>query len=141
MTNREIKFRAWGSDNGATPEMIDIIEGDYYNASRLIGWYNAGKNWVIMQYTGLKDKHGEEIYEGDIVMGHFGDEDDYDFPTPNVYMVGEVYWDYVGFSFKVVAGDPHRVGMVNYFPFYDGSDFFTDMEVVGNIYENPELLE
>ena len=86
----------------------------------------AIENGEIMQYTGLKDKNGKEIYEGDIVKGWVPDpEKDEDISNATI--------EYHGSSFDV----------------YEGKTFVGDLEsctlnrsieVVGNIYENKELL-
>ncbi len=66
---REIKFRAW--DNG---EMLysDSLQKDSPNSaqtslSKFFAWVGFRPEAIIMEYTGLKDKSGKEIYEGDIV--------------------------------------------------------------------------
>lgn len=99
-------------------------------------------HFVYMQYTGLKDKHEKEIYEGDIVVndGYIW----FDKGKPNYR--GTVEWIFS--SWQVVA---HCVNSgkrvisegsnedLNYDGSYDGE--CTDWEVIGNIYENPELLK
>ena len=102
--------------------------------------------WELMQFTGLKDKLGKEIYEGDIVKGVVAypqlltwqnDE------NSSVKMAGEVFYDHTSFSLKTIQSmsERERHGMVNYFSFIgDEGEVFEDMEIIGNIYENPELL-
>lgn len=103
---REIKFRAWDKgDNKMLDAMglIDIIQTD-----DCMGFPDSAE---FMQYTGLKDKNGKEIYEGDIV------EDS------NVIM-----------EVKFYSG--HSVINYAHFVLPDG-----ELKVIGNIYENPDLLK
>ena len=78
------------------------------------------KNWFeLMQYTGLKDKNGVEIYEGDIIYCEECDRN------------SEIKWDTVSAMFSF-----HRPNI------HDRYDVSTNtMEIIGNIYENPELLK
>ena len=102
---RNIKFRAYAQTD-KTWHYWDVY-GEYPD-----GIYGGLSE--PQQYTGLKDKNGVEIYEGDIVK-RWG----------NIYIV---IWDKIGFRMKWTKEDS-----VNRFP-----DELC--EVIGNIYENPELL-
>ncbi len=87
---------------------------------------------TLGQYTGLKDKNGKEIYEGDIVSFEDAECD------------AEGYHDNVFLNRGVVSYD--EVSMCYYFSnrqTVDMEDLYipTDAEIIGNIYENPELLE
>lgn len=109
--------------------------------------YTVGEECVVMQSTSLIDKNGKEIYEGDIVAVKFDE-----FYTARIAWKGppdaicEVYWDYSGFHLKAKGEKDFR-----YSSFEDvlSEATFGDMlmmnktesEVIGNIYENPELLE
>lgn len=134
---RDIKFRAWLYIDG-TMQYEDLFGAEKF----------GGRDCEIMQFTGLKDKNGKEIYEGDIVIGQYNHYD----PCLDDYiddekMGGSVYWDYTEWSLKAIQHlcDKDREGLVNYFPFIQEGEYwapktFDEMEIIGNIYENPELL-
>ena len=113
---REIKFRAWnkvGNKMGPSENLVSWILGACTVAEK-----SLNKDWsasIFMQYTGLKDRNGVEIYEGDILKGGY-----------------VVQWSETGFCYEAK--------MVGYgaAPLYY---FQKEDEVIGNIYENPELLE
>lgn len=104
------------SDNG-----VDVIDHTTFSSSCM-----DIDNFVLMQSTGLKDKNGVEIFEGDIVV--FNDESD------DKYIVC-TFLSCFGIRFS-------DVGFVEFSTMFDGSvsaeDVFT---VIGNIYEHPYLLE
>lgn len=78
-------------------------------------------SWDLMQYIGIKDKNGKEIYEGDIVNTGM----DYNFEIA-------AYKSGYGLFYRKTNKD---------FPIMMLSDFNGELEIVGNIYENPELLK
>ena len=116
-SNRIIKFRAW---NPKTKKM-----GVCFN---LIGLQNSIlpqlDDLILMQYTGLKDKNGKEIYEGDIVREY-----------QNNKWINEVCWnkEEACFGFGRDGSWSHSWSEAQ------GSEP-SDWEVVGNIYEDKELL-
>ena len=126
------KFRAWVK-LGKIIMPVGEIDFDYEFA------YLEEKNGYrcerdfdeieLMQFTGLKDKNGKEIYEGDIVK--FSDCDDDVYVTP-------VVWNKNYACFGVSFSGKYPISFDYLEEFYTE---LKDIEVVGNIYENPELLE
>lgn len=125
--NREIKFRAWDARNkhmlfssiiwGENSLHMPGISYDNWSASD-----HADEISALMQFTGLNDKDGFELFEGDIVR--------YD----NKH-VAEIVWERGGFVFKFVDGVEHPSPNFWHEP--------TDQpitEVIGNIYETPHLV-
>jgi uncharacterized phage protein (TIGR01671 family) len=121
---REIKFRAWMNEKMYEPAVVFSptfeLTDDVVEQTRLAN----KEGWVLMQFTGLHDKNGKEIYEGDIVRG--GTE--YQRKPYNTL----VKWD---------------DGLAGFSPFvdYDSdcSEYYatSQCEIIGNIYENSDLLK
>lgn len=122
------KFRAW---DRIKKRMFLVLEIDYENelVSDETYWNTIPFDDVkLMQFTGLKDENGREIYEGDIIRFFDCDGDGYTVP---------VVWDNDYACFSVDWGS----NMLTSFDYLE--EFYTDLkdiEVAGNIYENPELL-
>ena len=121
---REIKFRAWDREIKKTYQWEELIEQMSVIFDLLNGRRAKHCNKTLLEYTGLKDKSGKEIYEGDIV-GYkeklWGKE------------VTEVAWGLAGGVWSV----PDANG------FYLLSELLKKhkCEIIGNIYENKELLK
>ncbi|WP_179885236.1 YopX family protein [Bacillus cereus] len=118
----EIKFRAWDGDRMQNVLTLGLFEG-FVSTNKL---HSDIEDFKLMQYTGLKDKNGKEIYEGDIVSRHDG-----------------------GIHFQEEALAEHVVkwGNFGWLPFEIGEGYqkcvygeIYEFIVIGNIYENPELL-
>lgn len=112
---REIKFRAWNKSN----VMMMDVEKYSFKTNQVYFDSERWEEFELMQYTGLKDKNGKEIYEGDIVKTNCG--------------VHEVIFIDGGYCLDtgVLATDLYRL--------IDSAG--NHIEVIGNIYENHELLE
>lgn len=102
---REIKFRAWDDEECKMTQ-------PFYLGS-ILSERCGDNHFHPMQYTGLKDKNGKEIYEGDII--NLGEKN-----------IGQVEW--VESRFVMVLS-------------YATFQLSSEGEVIGNIYENPELLK
>ena len=137
---REIKFRAWDkvSKQMFKIRLVDLYDmtvysaksGDFICSYQRKTKYSKNENFkdverlVFMQYTGILDKHGKEIYEGDIFVHN--------------NQKFEVIYD--GTRFIGVDSDRSGNGYVCYVDshYKDGS---SSIEVIGNIYENTESLK
>ncbi|EOH37956.1 hypothetical protein SQW_01420 [Enterococcus faecium EnGen0185] len=123
------RFRAW-----YTPFKGKTIgqEMKYGQAGRLITHAEmAPDKYVLMQSTGLKDKNGVEIFEGDVVLFSVSDGFDHLVDEKAIVQSSECH---SGLICKLVDLDLEY--RIYYVPV-----FHTDYEVIGNIYENKELLE
>lgn len=120
---REIKFRVWDISKN---EMYQVVTMEFNKATGEISF----KEYPIMQYTGLLDKNYKEIYEGDIVRakGHA------DIWNDNKYFdhSGVIEWIDVDACFAVQTG--HK-------EIFTIGRFDDGVKIIGNIYENPELLK
>ena len=122
---REIKFRAWDAKHQRmTYTMNPVVHAEYNFMEFGAVFSRFYPQGTLEQYTGLKDKNGKEIYEGDILTwaGHY---------------IGD-YWQKVNIG--KVYYDEGSYDVEN-----SGDDFWSlvknhKVEIIGNIHENPELL-
>ena len=135
---RDIKFRAWSKKYQKMffPSSLEF----YFNRINIwrkpfedetVCWLATCKDTkgsVLMQYTGLKDKNRKEIYEGDIVKYKTGLAKD----EKNIYGIGYIGFEYA--LFCIIFKDK------TYKSLSEMGDLNATLEIIGNIYENPELL-
>jgi uncharacterized phage protein (TIGR01671 family) len=137
----EIKFRAWDEDNermGRVEDYLNIkpTNGKEYWMCKAFGdfmFMALSHEWKLMQYTGLKDKNGKEIYEGDILKPY--DVSDNQFLSVIIMKHGCFGYDSSGGDFVPLGRNHH------YFNLMEGSHQSHILEIIGNIYENPEILK
>lgn len=129
---RELRFRAWDKEQ---KKMLDVSMAG--NRNFMVGnpWkfmddgsdttlYLHTEKYILMQYTNLKDRKGTEIYEGDIVKHRgFGD---------HPFYTTSIEWEDAGWVNRY--HDTWETGELH-------SSTVTDCEVIGNIYENGDLLK
>jgi len=125
---RPIEFRVWDIANKA----MDYRKPQH---SSLTNSFNYRSENPLMQYTGLLDKNGTKIFEGDIVK--LQDFSAYE----EVYYKGTIDYIQSHFSFKYLNIKPSkRLGLGTFYP--DGEqNIAVELEVVGNIYEDSHLFD
>ena len=142
--SREIKFRAWEKEpKDDVPHFIYNVVVGANGPHHVLG--NSGfmqqmqaEDFVIEQFTGLKDKNGKEIYEGDIVdirngvvfLDSMRDRHDGGFG------ISEVIWGWSGFWARPLNGGP----CASMAEFITEKEDCKDVEIIGNIHENPGLF-
>lgn len=153
--NRELKFRAWNKQtremnysgtegSGSSSDIITIGFGGQISIQNAFGLDMGARNpsfdkpndsYEIMQYTGLKDKNGKEIYEDDIIEG----------PNRKHWIIK---WE--DYSWCVDNHDLREIGVNKFagdesYPLHKYLSFSPSLKnsliIIGNIYANPELLK
>lgn len=141
-------FRGKRLDNGKWVEGYLVVTPEDKEGKEFAYWIISGLDYIgsiydapmkaelvdpatIGEYTGLKDKNGKRIFEGDIVRHHN------DNPDAEAKEAGHVYWDegYCGWRRSSNGGFHH--GVVGNYKLSRTCVY----EVIGNIHDNPELLE
>ena len=132
MTQREIKFRGWIKSKNKMEEVWQIDFVKKANSDKLVAnevsiddeLLGVDTQVILMQFTGLKDKNGKEIYEGDIVINQWGIREEVNLEPIDV---ADYENGWAGFGWVL---ETHSL-----------EDIKEKVEVIGNIYENKELLK
>lgn len=129
---RDFKFRAWDTEQKKVRGNFELKWIGEFTSNEL---RNSVNNLILMQFTGLKDKNGKEIYEGDIVDitdGITASSPNWTISRESNVGTGVVTYD-DDYSQFICKGNFYR-GQFTKFDLWD-------WEIIGNIYENPELLK
>lgn len=127
---REIKFRSWDLEKKCMfYDVEEFYDGLGYGFDKpdptgcqdCFSDFLNSEHQIVMQYTGLKDKNGKEIYEGDIVQ--FDKENAKVFPKPTMPVIFDYGAFYVGKYTVLLLSTTTEV-----------------IDIIGNIYENPKLI-
>ena len=128
---RQIKVKFWNGKKMSAPyELLDMLyEGVPQEIADIEGGLNTDPKFlskiVTLEFTGLLDKNGKEIYEGDIINFIFDDG----------VIRCRVHWDDFHAGFKALPEDYENYGISQ------DMNASRPYEVIGNIHQNPELLE
>lgn len=153
MNNRAIKFRIWSKEFKTwlcEDSQYLVMDGSEVIAApwSTINFRTDNENYVIQQFTGFKDETGKEVYEGDIVefvywVGDFAlmdmTEEEFKKNQKEIgqKILGQLAWNETMGAFYIISGNPEASHSM--FPAtYAGH---VGAKVLGNIFENPELLK
>ncbi len=139
---REILFRGKRTDNGEweTGSLVIIRDGcsdkEVFIADKMTGYHTPVIPETVCQFTGLYDKNGRKIFEGDILhIAKIADGFDGYYQPPLDYTVNVVVkWDLCAWMWETLCDDKRYITFPDAWCYYE-------CEIIGNIYDNPELLE
>ncbi len=133
--NRQLKFRAWDKlakqftypDKGYQGHYVLTLNGRFQNLQNGSG----GDEYIVQQFTGFKDIDMKEIYEGDNI----------EFQTDNKNYRGLIAWTLGAYNVLANTLDEEKIPTRIWFKDLYGDIFNYKVRVIGNSYENPELLK
>lgn len=123
---RKIKFRAWDKENEKMMKVSSLHLENKEISVKENGTFHLFRMQDLMQYTGLKDKNGKEIYEGDIVL---------------IKLDETSTWYKTVVKFKEGAFIASLIDREDYIYIFHHGFTDDDFEIIGNVYENKNLLE
>lgn len=122
MKTRNFKFRVWDKKEAVMHRVLKMVLGASWIVNDNIDTFNE-EDAVLMQFTGLLDVNGKEIYEGDIVKSLSYNE------------IQEIKWhEHLFVESEENNGFPSCAGWFIHTP------HSSELEIIGNIYQNPEIL-
>ncbi len=144
---REIKFRAWDKTDKRIYEVLnldleqnhkcEVCKCDEFHSSRYFIY-----KYKLMQYTGLKDKNGKEIYEGDVIEFEDTTEDGYEYKEGiDITNRASIVFKNCRFELDNIIETTSGVLVDMEEDWELFIDSLKSSKVIGNIYENPELLK
>ncbi len=126
---RKLAFRAWDKENNRMETTFEVTSQGVIKFTPLGMTTKYLEHFILMQFTGMKDKNGKEIYESDLLMCEEGIryklEWEEQYGGYRLYFWGGKDWDW----------DEQIDDM------YDYQTKRISLEIIGNLYENPELLK
>lgn len=136
---REIKFRAWMENKMLSHEDLVDMDQEFYAMYTILT--EPQEDITFMQYTGLKDKNGKEIYEGDIIYWEINNGVGIESYTAIVKWSENLVEEGWSQTFKWLVGYTGNYYRGSYDELSTPAAYNDELQVIGNIYENPEVLE
>jgi len=138
--SREIKFRAWIDNELLSHEQLIDMDQETHAIYTIITNEEKEDGVSFMQYTGLKDKNGKEIYEGDIIYWEIDNGVGIESYTAIVKWSENLVEEGWNQTYKWLVGYTGNYYRGSYDELSTPAAYNDALQIIGNIYENPELL-